>query len=153
MDRIFDILLVEDNDADAYLTRTVIEDSPQPIQLSVVRDGAEAMAYLAAFAEAARPDLILLDLNMPRKTGLEVLAEIRGDDLFRQIPVAVFTTSERAGDVTASYELGANCYLTKPVSLVDFKAAVHHLVAFWCETVRLPYGAPVGARRDGTPVQ
>lgn len=153
MDRVFDILLVEDNDADAYLTRTVIEDGPQPVQLSVVKDGAEAMAFLAAVAEATPPDLILLDLNMPRMTGLEVLAEMRNDEVFRQIPVAVFTTSDRAGDISASYDLGANCYLTKPVSLVDFKDAVHNLVAFWCGTVRLPFGAPTGTRGRGSLLQ
>lgn len=151
MVRVLDILLVEDNDADAYLTRTVIEEGRQPAQLSVVRDGAEAMAFLASFAETALPDLVLLDLNLPRKTGLEVLAEMRGDEMFRQIPVAVFSTSERQDDIAASYELGANCYLTKPVPLADFKAAVHHLVAFWSSTVRLPFDGPMGARTTWMP--
>ena len=151
MVRVLDILLVEDNDADAYLTRTVIEEGRQPAQLSVVRDGAEAMAFLASFADTALPDLVLLDLNLPRKTGLEVLAEMRGDKMYRQIPVAVFTTSERQDDIAASYELGANCYLTKPVPLADFKATIYHLVDFWSATVRLPSDAPFGARNVRTP--
>jgi CheY-like chemotaxis protein len=135
------ILLVEDNAADVRLTQEVFRDASMVNELHVARDGVEAMDYLHHqddFADAERPDLVILDLNMPRKDGREVLAEMRADPELRSIPVAILSTSESEDDVTTSYELGANCFLTKPVSLEGFIEVVHAIESFWLAMVRLP---------------
>ncbi len=140
-DQSVQILLVEDNAADVRLTQEVFRDGAMVNDLHIARDGVEAMDFLHhqdAFADSERPDLVILDLNMPRKDGREVLAEMRADPALRSIPVAVLTTSERDEDVAASYELGANCFITKPVSLDGFIEVVHAIEAFWLSMVRLP---------------
>ncbi len=139
------ILLVEDNAADVRLTQEVFRDAPMVNEIHVARDGVEAMDYLQhqdAFADSERPDLVILDLNMPRKDGREVLAEMRADPELRSIPVAVLTTSTSEEDVATSYALGANCFLPKPVSLEGFIEVVHAIESFWLTLVRLP-GRPV----------
>jgi CheY-like chemotaxis protein len=136
-----EILLVEDNAADVRLTQEVFRDASMVKAIHVARDGVEAMEYLHhqdTFADAERPDLVILDLNMPRKDGREVLAEMRADPDLRGIPVAILSTSESEEDVTKSYELGANCFLTKPVSLEGFIEVVHAIESFWLTMVRLP---------------
>ena len=141
MGKTFDILLVEDSDADAFLTRTVIEDGELSVDLSIVKDGVEAMAFLRrekGYADAVRPNLILLDLNLPKKSGYQVLTEMRIDEVLCQIPVVVFSTSDNETDVRASYAHGANCYVTKPNRLADFRTAIHAIETFWLTTVRLP---------------
>jgi len=141
MSKAFDILLVEDSVEDAFLTRTIIEDGNVPIDLSVTRNGADALAFLrrkAPFADAPPPDLILLDVNLPKKNGFEVLAEMRADETLRAIPVIMFTTSEAPQDIHSSYALGANCYITKPARLADFTATVRAIENFWLKAVRLP---------------
>lgn len=135
------ILLVEDNPGDARLTREALKDGKIYLHLSVVVDGVEAIAFLrheAPFADAPRPDLILLDLNLPRKDGREVLAEIKADDRLKRIPVVVLTTSAAEQDVLSSYDLHANCYITKPVDLDQFLKVVQWVEDFWLTIVRLP---------------
>ncbi len=135
------ILLVEDNTVDVRLTQEVFRDGTMINDLHVARDGVEAMDFLHhrdEFADSERPDLVILDLNMPRKDGREVLAEMRADPALRSIPVAVLTTSQSDADIAASYELGANCFLTKPVTLSEFIDVIHSIEAFWLNTVRLP---------------
>lgn len=137
------ILLVEDNPGDVRLTLEALKEGKLRNHLHVVRDGVEAMAYLrqeGEYAHAVRPDLILLDLNLPRKDGREVLAEIKGDGELKRIPVVVLTTSEAEVDVLRSYELHANCYLTKPVDLEQFVRIVKSIEAFWLSIVKLPGG-------------
>jgi CheY-like chemotaxis protein len=139
-----EILLVEDNEADIRLTREVLADSRLLNHLSVARDGEEAMSFLRRerpFQEAPRPDLILLDLNLPRKDGREVLAEIKSDPDLRRIPVVVLTTSRAEADVVRTYELHANCYIVKPVDLGQFVNVVRSVEDFWLKLVRLP-GSP-----------
>lgn len=133
------ILLVEDNAADARLTREALRDGKVVNELHVARDGVEAMEYLRGrHPSGARPDLVILDLNLPRMNGKEVLAEMRGDRLLRRIPVAVLTTSAEEIDIVQSYDLGANCYLTKPVDLGQFLKLVQSVEDFWLGMVRLP---------------
>lgn len=139
--RPIDILLVEDNPGDADLAREALEDSKLLNELRVVEDGEQAMAYLrreGAYAEAVRPDLILLDLNLPKKDGREVLAEIKADPTLRRIPVVVLTTSRAEEDVMRSYDLHANCYVTKPIDLSQFIHVVHQIEEFWLSIVQLP---------------
>jgi len=141
MSKAFDILLVEDSVEDAFLTRTIIEDGSVPIDLSVARNGADALAFLrrqAPFHDAPSPDLILLDVNLPKKSGFDVLSEMRADEALRGIPVIMFTTSESPQDIFTSYTLGANCYITKPVRLAEFTATVRAIEDFWFKAVRLP---------------
>jgi DNA-binding response OmpR family regulator len=110
-------------------------------EMSVVIDGVEAISFLrreGSYANAPRPDLVLLDLNLPRKNGKEVLAEMRADEQLRSIPVAVLTTSQAESDVLRSYELGANCFITKPVRLHEFLEVIHAIEDFWLTIVRLP---------------
>jgi CheY-like chemotaxis protein len=136
-----EILLVEDNQNDVLLTRRAFQQGRVLNNLSVTRDGVEAMDFLHRrnqFADAPRPDLILLDLNMPRKDGREVLAEIKSDDDLKHIPVVVLTTSEAEQDVLASYQLHANCYIVKPVDLGQFINALLKLEDFWLNVVKLP---------------
>jgi len=136
-----EILLVEDNPGDVRLTIEALRDGKVHNNLNVARDGVEAIAYLrreAPFTAAARPDLILLDLNLPRKDGREVLAEIKADAELKTIPVVVLTTSRAEQDVLRSYELQANCFVTKPVDLDQFIDVVKSIENFWLTVVRLP---------------
>jgi len=136
-----EILLVEDNPGDVRLTQEALKSDRLWNTLQVVRDGVEAMAYLrreGEFRGAVRPDLILLDLNLPRKDGREVLAEIKADDDLKLIPVVVLTTSQAEEDVLKAYGSHANCYITKPVDLAKFMAVVKSIEHFWFAIVRLP---------------
>ena len=135
------ILLVEDSPTDVELTIEALRDAKVANQLSVVPDSVEALAYLrreGRHTAASRPDLVLLDLNLPRKDGKEVLAEMRADPVLRRIPVAVLSTSAAEADVLRSYELGANCYLTKPVGLEEFFKVIRAVEGFWLGMVSLP---------------
>lgn len=135
------VLLVEDNPGDAQLTRIALEDSKISIHLNVVEDGVEAMAFLRKqekYAKAAHPDIILLDLNLPRKDGREVLAEIKGDENLKRIPVVVLTTSQAEEDILKAYNLCANCYITKPVDFDQFVKIVQSIENFWFAIVKLP---------------
>ena len=135
------ILLVEDNPGDADLVKEVIEEHKLCNELHVVGDGVEAMAFLRRegdYADAPRPDLVLLDLNLPRKDGREVLREIKGDENLRRIPVVVLTTSKQEEDILRAYNLNANCYITKPVDLDQFMHVVKSIDSFWMGIVTLP---------------
>lgn len=137
-----EILLVEDNPGDARLTKEALKDGKVYNRLTVVPDGVEALAYLrreGQYAGAAQPDLILLDLNLPRKDGREVLEEIKADDGLKRIPVVILTSSSAEQDVLKSYGLHANCYVTKPVDLDQFMAAVKAIEDFWLTVVTLPH--------------
>jgi two-component system response regulator len=136
-----EILLVEDDPADVELTRETMADAKVVTHLHVVGDGLEALAFLrreGKYADAPRPDLILLDLNLPRMDGRTFLSEIRGDDRFKSIPIVVLTTSQAEEDILKSYRLGANCYITKPVGLVEFARVVSAIEDFWFTIVCLP---------------
>jgi len=136
-----EVLLVEDNPGDVRLTQEVLKDGKIRNHLSVVNDGVEAVEYLrrqGRFAGATRPDVILLDLNLPKKDGREVLAEIKADPDLRRIPVVVLTTSEAEADVMTAYDQHANCYITKPVDLSQFEAVVRSIEGFWFDIVHLP---------------
>jgi two-component system, chemotaxis family, response regulator Rcp1 len=136
-----EILLVEDNPGDVRLTQEVLKAGKLLTNLAVAKDGVEAMAFLRRerpHEQAARPDLILLDFNLPRKDGREVLAEIRADPNLRRIPVVVLTTSAAERDVLQAYDLHANCYVTKPVDLDQFVNIVQSIEDFWLTIVRLP---------------
>jgi CheY-like chemotaxis protein len=138
-----EILLVEDNPGDAELTLETLRESKLLNHMSVVDDGVEAMAYLrreGRYLDAVRPDLILLDLNLPKKDGREVLAEIKADERLRRIPVVVLTTSSAEKDILETYDLHANCYITKPFNLDQFTAVVRAIEEFWFAIVRLPPG-------------
>jgi len=140
---VVDILLVEDNEGDARLAREALRDSKIRNILHHVVDGEEAMAFLrkqGAHAEAPRPDLILLDLNLPRKDGRQVLAEIKDDERFKRIPVVILTVSSAEEDILKSYNLHANCYITKPIDLAQFMKVVHAVEDFWLTIVKLPNG-------------
>jgi chemotaxis family two-component system response regulator Rcp1 len=141
MGRPIEILLVEDNPGDVRLTIEALRDSKVRNNLQVARDGVEAMAYLrreSQYGDAVRPDLILLDLNLPRKDGRQVLAEIKADPSLKTIPVVVLTTSSAERDVLQSYQLQANCYITKPVDLEQFITVVQSIQDFWLTIVTLP---------------
>ena len=143
--RPIEILLVEDNPGDVRLTIEALKEAKVRNRLSVAKDGVEALAFLhreGSYAEAARPDLILLDLNLPRKDGREVLAEIKGDANLRSIPVVILTTSRADQDILKSYELHANCYITKPVDLDQFITVVKSIESFWLTIVTLPRQEP-----------
>ena len=136
-----EILLVEDNPGDVRLTREALKSDRLWNTLQVVRDGVEAMAYLrreGEFSGAVRPALILLDLNLPRKDGREVLAEIKADEVLKLIPVVVLPTSQAEEDILKAYGSHANCYITKPVDLPKFMAVVQSIEHFWFAIVRLP---------------
>lgn len=136
-----DILLVEDNPADAELTREAMAESRLLNRLHVVRDGVEALAFLrreGGYGGVPRPDLVLLDLNLPRKDGRAVLTEMKGDPGLRRIPVVVLTSSQAEQDVARAYELNANCYVTKPVDLEQFLMIVRSIEQFWFTVVKLP---------------
>jgi CheY-like chemotaxis protein len=139
------ILLVEDSAGDVSLTREALLDTKVPNRLNVVGDGVEAMAYLrgeGGYAGMPRPDLLLLDLNLPRKDGREVLTEMKEDEGLKDIPVVVLTTSSAEADIVRSYKLHANAFVTKPVEFNDFLRTVHGIEEFWLELVRLPYFMP-----------
>ncbi len=141
-----EILLVEDNPGDVELTLEALQDGKLLNHVSVAKDGLEAMAFLrreAGFEKSPRPDLILLDLNLPRKNGFEVLEEVKSDAGLASIPVVVLTTSNADRDVVRSYDLRANCYVRKPVELDEFLSFVRSTQEFWLEIVHLP-PAPVG---------
>ena len=136
-----EILLVEDSLGDVRLTVEALRDGKVLNNLNVARDGVEALAFLrrqGPHAEAPRPDLILLDLNMPKKDGREVLAEIKNDDSLRRIPVVILTTSQAEQDILKSYDLHANCYITKPVDFDQFISVVQSVEDFWLTMVKLP---------------
>jgi CheY-like chemotaxis protein len=136
-----DILLVEDNPGDVRLTFEALQEAKVCNELHVVNDGAEALAYLAATtgeAERATPDLILLDLNLPKIGGIEVLRRLKADPQLKHIPVVVLTTSSAEQDIVMSYGLHANSYIVKPVDLEQFLAVVHAIEDFWLTVVTLP---------------
>jgi two-component system, chemotaxis family, response regulator Rcp1 len=136
-----EILLVEDNPGDVRLTVEALKEGKVRNHMSVVTDGEKAMSFLRredGYADSPRPDLILLDLNLPRKDGREVLAEIKEDPDLRRIPVVVLTTSKAEEDIVRSYNLHANCYITKPVDLDQFISVVRSIEDFWFSVVRLP---------------
>jgi two-component system, chemotaxis family, response regulator Rcp1 len=135
------LLLVEDNPGDVRLTIEALKEGRVLNCLTVVQDGEEAIAFLrrqGQYANAARPDLILLDLNLPKKGGMEVLAEIKEDPDLRQIPVVVLTTSQLEQDILGTYSLHANCYIVKPVDLNQFMNVVQSIRSFWLAVVMLP---------------
>jgi CheY-like chemotaxis protein len=139
--RPLEVLLIEDNPGDVRLTREALRSSRRPANLVVVGDGVEALAFLhrqGRYEHAPRPDLILLDLNLPRKTGGEVLAEIKSDDQLQSIPVVILTTSRTTRDIIQSYRLHVNCYITKPVDLDQFMSVVRAIESFWLALVELP---------------
>jgi CheY-like chemotaxis protein len=136
-----EVLLVEDSLGDVRLTQEAFRDANRDIHLSVASDGMEAMAFLrreGTYANAPRPDLILLDLNLPKKDGRTVLAEIKGDDSLKLIPTVVLTTSDAEVDIVRSYQLQANSYLNKPVQLDAFEALVKTINDYWLTKVKLP---------------
>ena len=135
------ILLIEDNPADADLTREALEVNQQDVDLSVVLDGVDALNFLmkrGPYADVMEPDLVLLDLNLPRKDGRQVLAEMKASETLRRIPVVVLSSSEDPGDIMQSYDLGANCYVSKPVDFRGFQDTMRCLNRFWFATVKLP---------------
>ena len=136
-----EIFLVEDNPGDVRLTQETWKECKLLNHMSVVANGVEAMAFLrreGKYVNAVRPDLILLDLNLPKKDGREVLAEIKADERLKRIPVVVLTTSSAEQDILKTYELHANCYITKPVNLEQFSTVVKALAEFWFTIVKLP---------------
>ena len=141
-DQPIEILLVEDNPGDVRLTLEVMKDARVRNHMSMVKDGVEALAFLRRegdFADAPRPDLILLDLNLPKKDGREVLADIKADPTLRRIPVVVLTVSKDEEDILKSYDLYANCYVTKPINMEQFIAVVRSNEDFWLTIVKLPH--------------
>ncbi len=139
--RAAEFLLVEDNPGDVRLTCEALTESKVKNNLSIVGDGMEAMAFLrkeGKYAEVPRPDVILLDLNLPKKNGLEVLAEIKADSSLKRIPVVIITSSEAEQDVLRTYDLHVNCYVNKPVDLEQFIKVVQSIETFWLTIVKLP---------------
>ena len=137
----FEILLVEDSPGDVRLTREALKDAKMHINLHVASDGIEAMAFLnreGQYADVRRPDLILLDLNLPRKDGRQVLAEIKENAALKTIPIVVLTTSASEEDILRSYRLHANCYISKPVDLDGFLKVIKSIDNFWLSIVKLP---------------
>lgn len=140
-DRPMEILLVEDNLGDIRLTEEALKEGLVDNRLNVCRNGEDALAFLRReeeYSAAPRPDLILLDLNLPRKDGRELLTEIKGDEDLRRIPVVVLTTSRSEDDIVRSYDLQANCYIHKPVDLPRFLELVRSIQDFWFSVVALP---------------
>lgn len=139
--RPIEILMVEDNPGDVRLTQEALKDAKVSNTLRVVEDGVAALDYLhrrGAYVDAPRPDLILLDLNLPKKNGREVLAEIKQDENLKSIPVVILTTSQAEEDVVRAYSLHANCYITKPVDFTQFAKIVRTIEDFWLSIVTLP---------------
>jgi len=138
-----EILLVEDNPVDILVTREALEEARVHNKVHVAEDGEEAMDFLyqrGKFADAPRPDLILLDLNLPKKSGIEILAEIKENSNLLNIPVVVLTTSEAESDVLTTYCLHANCFITKPVDMDQFTQVIRSINGFWFNIVKLPPG-------------
>jgi two-component system response regulator len=149
-----DILLVEDSPADVLITREAFEEFRLINTLHVVDDGVEALAFLnqaGKYASMPHPDLILLDLNLPRKSGREVLAEIKADSKFKSIPVVILSTSPAEQDVLQAYEHHANCYIVKPVGFDNFVTAMQSIRQFWFSVVTLPPEAPYGQDPNPSP--
>jgi len=147
--RTIEILLVEDNPGDARLTLEAFKEGKVLNHFTVMKDGVEALAYLrrqGPYAAAKAPDLILLDLNLPRKSGREVLIEVKADERLKTIPVVVLTTSADEQDVARAYSQHANCYITKPVDLEQFLRVVHSIEDFWLTLVRLPQSGDSSVR-------
>jgi two-component system, chemotaxis family, response regulator Rcp1 len=144
-----DILLVEDSAGDARLAKEALKDSKVTNELFIVDDGVEAMNFLRRkgkkYENAPRPDLILLDLNLPKKDGREVLAEIKEDEDLKRIPVVILTVSKAEEDIIKTYNLHANCFITKPIDLDQFMRVVRSIEEFWLEIVKLP---PNGKRTE-----
>jgi Response regulators consisting of a CheY-like receiver domain and a winged-helix DNA-binding domain len=135
------ILLVEDNPADARLIKEVFKDTKTKNRLYVVKDGVEAMAFLnqeLEYTDIPRPDVILLDLNLPRKDGREVLKELKEDDVLKRVPIVVLTTSSAEEDIIRTYNNHANCYITKPVDFDQFLKVINSIEDFWLSVVKLP---------------
>ena len=138
-----EILLVEDNPGDVRLTQEVLKDGKVRNNMHVVKDGVDAISFLqqtGEYADAPRPDIILLDLNLPKKDGREVLADIKADPDLKNIPIVVLTTSSAEQDIFRSYDLHANCYITKPVDLDQFIRVIRSIEDFWLTIVKLPRG-------------
>jgi two-component system, chemotaxis family, response regulator Rcp1 len=136
-----EVLLVEDSPGDVRLTKEVFREANRDIHLHVASDGLEAMAFLrrqGAHADAPRPDLILLDLNLPKMDGREVLAQVKNDESLKTIPTVILTTSHSQADIVKSYQLQANCYLSKPVQLEAFESLVKSINDFWLTKAELP---------------
>ncbi|MDQ8179223.1 response regulator [Pelagicoccus sp. SDUM812005] len=143
--RPIEMLLVEDNEADIRLTQIALQQAKLENRLHVVRDGEQALAFLkreGEYADAVRPDLLLLDLNLPKVSGAEVLKEIRENPQLKTLPVVILTTSDADKDIYESYELHANCYITKPVDLRKFMGVVEMIEDFWSRVANLPSGPP-----------
>ncbi len=135
------ILLVEDNPADARLIKEVFKDTKTKNRLYVVKDGVEAMALLnqeIGYADIPMPDVILLDLNLPRKDGREVLKELKEDDVLKRVPIVILTTSSAEEDIIRTYNNHANCYITKPVDFDQFLKVINSIEDFWLKVVKLP---------------
>ncbi len=144
-----EILLVEDNEADVFLTRKAFERAKLANRLSLAADGVQALAFLRGegkYAGAPRPDIILLDLNLPRKSGYEVLAEIKKDPALKRTPVIILTSSKSDEDVAKTYDSYANCFISKPLKMEDFEEIIRKIEDFWFCIVRLP---PKTAARPG----
>lgn len=132
------VLIIEDNDGDVILVREAFKQTDVRKSLHIVRNGVQALEFLNQRSESAvvgRPDLVFLDLNLPGKKGLEVLAEMKASPVFRRIPVVVFTTSNADADIIASYDLHANCYIVKPVDLAEYFEAIRSAESFWLQSV------------------
>lgn len=141
-DEPINILLVEDSHTDVILMKKMLSMAQTPNNLYVVKDGIEAMAFLrkeAGYEDKPRPNLILLDLNLPRKNGKEVLAEVKADENLKTIPVIILSTSENERDILDCYKGQANCYLTKPISMKDFKQQIKLIENFWFNLVQYPH--------------
>lgn len=138
---LLEILLIEDNPGDARLTQEALNDGKVKNNLHIVYDGVEATDFLFKrnkYKDAPRPDLIILDLNLPKKNGHEVLAEIKVDETLKSIPVVILTTSKAEEDILKSYKLHANCFLTKPIDLIEFFEMIQSIEGFWLTLVKLP---------------
>ena len=152
--RPIEILLVEDSPSDSELTLEALKDFKVRNHVSVVEDGVLAMQFLrreGPYATAPRPDLIMLDLNLPRKDGREVLADIKGDDHLKTIPIVVLTTSRADQDILRAYQLNANCYINKPVDFNQFLEVVRSIESFWLFVVTLPPAPKTGGRCEPGP--
>jgi len=139
--KLVEILLIEDNPGDARLIREALKDGKMKINLTIMTDGEEGTDYLfkrKKYINALRPDLILLDLNLPKKNGREVLAEIKNDEILKSIPVIILTMSKAEEDIIKSYNLHANCFITKPIDLMKFFEVVKLIEGFWLTIVKLP---------------
>lgn len=150
------IFLIEDNRGDIRLIQEALKRAGTPCEIAVARDGEEAMAYLRRegdFAEAKQPDLILLDLNLPKKDGREVLADIKADPLLKHIPVVVLTTSRSDEDIFNSYDLYVNCFISKSRNLAQLFTIVKGIEEFWLKTAALPTQTPLQSPRENLPPQ